>query len=389
MSILPLEITIVEPDPPFTVRRGTIATAIVHQRPSPLRSACLTTAVIPAGPDLRIAESAHSFEIGLTFPDLLQHAGVADICRLRQEQGFGPCTLHIAWRLLTDDLPIPIYHGLGLTIRVPVPLQDVEVGLAADDAQNSHSAEGHDPEIEEAHSLMARRPIPRRRPSSSTTSYTTSSSSSAPDWRQTVLFLLDGRSVSFSLPWHDSDAMLVHAAQAVDLPMSQVLRVQHISHRPTDFIQMDLQGLLLQRSTEFRPSPHVRIVLLDLELHLAADAQPTPFQRRARWLPYATTRKALFRVLDLAAVHQEHPHRAMSTCGRTMSSSRIVTMFLFIWRMGTMSRFLWVIWRHKKTVPLPTMRLSISLRTQSRTLLATNLDLTWRICIFFKFRWNQ
>ena len=303
---LPLEITIVNPDPPFAVRRGTIATVIVHQRLSPLRAACLTTAVIPADPVLRIVESAHSFEIGLLFQDLLRHAGVADICHLRQVQGFGGCTLHIAWRLVPIDTAIPVYHDLGLTIRVPIPLQDIEVDQAVDDVQVSPSVAGHDHELEEVNSLMARRPIPRRRPSSST-SYTTSSSSSAPDWRQTVIFLLDGRSVSSSLHWHDSDAMLEHAALAVDLPMSQVLRVQHITHRPTDFIQIDLQGLLLQRSNEFRPSPFVRIVLLDLELHFATDVQPSPFQRRARWLPYVTTRKALFRVLELAAVHQEHP----------------------------------------------------------------------------------
>ena len=82
-----IEIVIVDPEPPFFQIRGTIAPIIVHQHLSPFRSACLTTAVIPADPDLRILEPAHSFEPWLTFPVLLQAAGVADICSLRQAQG--------------------------------------------------------------------------------------------------------------------------------------------------------------------------------------------------------------------------------------------------------------------------------------------------------------
>ena len=282
----PIEIDIVHPEPPFFPHRGTIATVIVHQRPQPFRTASLITAVIPADPVLRIQESAHSVEHGLDCQAAIHLSGAEDICRRRHEQGCGACTIHVGWRLLVNDAPIPMRHGLGITIRVHFPLEDL---------------------TEDVNSLMARRPTPRRPSSSSTTSYTTSSSSSRPDWRQTVVFLLDGRTVSSSLPWHNSEAMLERAALAVDLQLSQVLRVHHITHRPTDFIQMDLQGLLLQRSTEFRPTPFVRIVLLDMEIHVTNDVQPTPFQRRARWLPYFTTRKALFRVLGLAAVQLQHP----------------------------------------------------------------------------------
>ena len=285
---MPIDIVLVNPAPPLLVRPGTVATVIVHQHLAQFKSACLTTALIPADPDLRLLESAHSIADESAFHDLLRLAGVADICRLRHEQGFGACTLHVGWQIIAPDAPIPFHHGLGLTIRVPIPVGDVDAPI-------------------DGSSLMARRPVPRRPLSSSTTPSTSSSSSSTPDWRQTVIFTLDGRSTSSSLPWHDNDALLVHAALSVDLPQSQVLCMHGVPHRPTDFIQMDLQGLLLQRSNEFRPSPFVRIVLLDLELHVANDAQATPFQRRARWLPFATTRQTLFRTLDLAAIHREHP----------------------------------------------------------------------------------
>ena len=313
----PLEVVIVDPEPPVFAQRGTVATVIVHQHLAPARFACLITAVVPADPSLRILESAHSLEQGLSPYDLLHVAGVEHICRLRQEQGFGACSLHVGWRLLLHDVPVPLHHGLGIIIRVPIPLSDISpeinhpshMQIGEQRSQRTIEPDLPDEAVqdpEDAHSLMARRPLPHRRPSSSTTSYTSSSSSTTIDWRQTVIFLLDGRAVSSSLPWHDSDELLVWAARSLDLPQSQVLRVQHISHRPGDFIQMDLQGLLLQRSNEFRPSPFVRIVLLDLELHVDNEVQPTPFSRRARWLPYATTRQALFRTLGLATIHQIH-----------------------------------------------------------------------------------
>ena len=321
-----IEIAIVDPEPPAFEHRSTVATVIVHQQIIPHRFACLITAVIPTDSALRVLESAHSLEQEQRPSDLLQAGGVEHIGRLRQEQGFGACTLHVGWRLLPNDAPVLLQHGLGLIIRVPIPLRDAvmednPVASTYPAGQEHRHPEERDPPEdlhqdlhadgseapEDSHSLMARRPVPRRQPSSSTTSYTSSSSTLATDWRQTVIFLLNGRAVSSSLPWHDSEELLVHAAQSIDLPQNQVLRVHHVSHRPEDFIQMDLQGLLLQRSTEFRPSPFMRIVLLDLELHVDNDVQPTPFQRRARWVSYATTRQALFRALGLAFVYQNHP----------------------------------------------------------------------------------
>ena len=77
---MPIDIVLVNPAPPLLVRQGTVATVIVHQHLSPFKSACLTTALIPADPDLRLLESAHSVAHESNFHDLLQLAGVANHC---------------------------------------------------------------------------------------------------------------------------------------------------------------------------------------------------------------------------------------------------------------------------------------------------------------------
>ena len=321
---LPIEIALVRPDPPRLLFRGTIATAIVYQRSTPQRAACLTTVAHIMDPEVHFVESAHSVGLTLTAYEGLQIARVSDLCHLQQQQGFGQCPIHVGHLPLPPAEIVHTSNGLGLTIRIPPAMTPNEIEqnlvrrvrqrhtiegghawnlLEDDQPESDHPTSYRSDAPEDEVSLMARRPTPRRS-SSSTTSYTSSSTSSMTDWRQTVIFLLDGRSVSASLPWHDSGELLLHTAQAIDLPMPQVLRVHRITHRPLDFVQMGL--LLLQRSTEFRPTPFVRIVLLDLELHVADDVQPTPFQRHARWLPYITNRKPLFRALGLASVQQEH-----------------------------------------------------------------------------------
>ena len=71
-------------------------------------------------------------------------------------------------------------------------------------------------------------------------------------------------------------------------------------HRPLDYTQVNLYCILLQRAQEFRPSPYVRLTLIDLELHVNNDVQPTPFRRFPKWMPYVTTREDIFANLGIA-----------------------------------------------------------------------------------------
>lgn len=121
-----------------------------------------------------------------------------------------------------------------------------------------------------------------------------------------MIFSLDGRSISTPLPWHDQAALYRLVAQEFGIATLDIIRLHLVLHRPLDYIQVDLHGLLLQRTPEFRPTPFDRLVLLDLELHVNNDVQPTPFRRYVRWLPYAIDRTALFHFLGLEEILAEH-----------------------------------------------------------------------------------
>lgn len=101
---IPIDVTIVRPEPPSFPLRGTIATVIVHQRATPDTAAALITTVHIADPVTHFAECAHSCT---RFADsdsdtILQAARADQLCRERLQRGFGPCTIHSGTAQLLD-----------------------------------------------------------------------------------------------------------------------------------------------------------------------------------------------------------------------------------------------------------------------------------------------
>ena len=332
---VPIEVVIVRPEPPQHPHRGTMATVIVHQNLRPDRAACLVTAVHIMDPTTTFQHTAHSMELQMSPARIFQLARVDQICQQRQRQGAGRCTLHIGHHRHLDHQFVATSHGLGMHIRIPTTLTDFEAeqnllrriqqqrrGRRGDpwdpaDHQDIPPENTHPPiDPSSAHpedevSFMGRRP--RRlhsivEVSSSTSPETISSTESSTDWRQTVIFTLDGMSTSAQLPWHDMDLLYEQAAVALELNRRDILRVQAV-HRPLDYIQVNLYGMILQRAHEFRPNPYVRLTLVDMELHVANEIQSSPFRRYPKWLPYVADREALVQTLGLESLcsTQESP----------------------------------------------------------------------------------
>ena len=76
----PINIIIVQPDPPVTIYQGTVATVFVVQGPHPARSACLTTLVYDVNPITRAYGTAHSLPLHLTQNRLIDIAGASPHC---------------------------------------------------------------------------------------------------------------------------------------------------------------------------------------------------------------------------------------------------------------------------------------------------------------------
>ena len=343
---IPFDVTLVTPDTPHNVYPDAVATAIVHQRATFANAATLLTTVHIADPVTRFTECAHSFPRQVDTNAVLHAAQVATLCQDRLDAGFGACTVHTGHLHLQEGHLHQLHHGLGLQIRVPPALTDDELeqnferrvrqrqllhpphmwnppqGDAQPETTHPRHAASHGaPEDESsfmARSLMIHRPAgetPQEEASrssrtsrsySSTSPSSSSSTSEAEDWRQTVIFSLDGRSLSLPLPWHDQAELYRLAAREFDITSLDIIRLHLVMHRPLDYIQVDLHGLLIQKVPEYRPTPFERLVLLDVELHVNNDAQPTPFRRYVRWLPYTINRPSLFGLLGLDQVLQDY-----------------------------------------------------------------------------------
>ena len=339
---IPFDVTIVRPASPHQIFPDAAATAIVHQRANFDRAVALITTVHIMDPTTRFSECAHSFPRQVDTAEVLQAAQVAELCQERRSSGFGDCTLHSGHLLLPDGHQHQLHHGIGLHLRIPPALSEAEQEQNFErrvrQRQLQHPPHAWNP-APEADSPETQRPRPadqhagpedatsfmassltiqdavvssssgrssRSRTSSSSSSRSISISSEAEDWRQTVIFSLDGRSISTQLPWHDQTELYRLAAREFDIESLDIIRLHLVLHRPLDYVQVDLHGLLLQRTTEGRPTPFERLVLLDLELHVDNDVQPTPFRRHVRWVPYATDRASFFHFLGLARVLAEH-----------------------------------------------------------------------------------
>ena len=335
----PLDIVIVRPEPPHIPFRGTVATVIVHQHQRPDRAACLITAVHIMDPTTTFRHSAHSTELQLSHARTRQLAGVEEICLLRERQDAGRCTVHVGHQLQPDSQNIAVLHGLGIHIRIPSTLSIEEAEQNLCRRVQSHRqqrvghmwdpSEHHDPpercpeeahptpptggsnEPEDAVSFMGRRP--RRPPrrlidisSSSTSPETISSTDNGLGWRQTVIFTLDGLSTSAQLPWSDSDALFSQIAAALPIARREILRVVAVPHRPLDYVSVNLHCMMLQKSTEFRPTPFVRLILVDRELHVEQEVQTSPFRRFPLWISHVLTRTSLLEALGLGDICQAH-----------------------------------------------------------------------------------
>ena len=167
-------------------------------------------------------------------------------------------------------------------------------------------------------SFMARRPGPRRAsptdsvaPSSMTSSSSLSLPSSSPRvlWQRTVLILLDGRMVPARLSNDASDTVAHQIAQALGIVPDEVLGFHNVLARPEDLVSQNLQCILPQIHEERRPSPFLRIVLVDLEIYEPNEILPGAFRRFSRWLPRTINRRSVFRMLDLESLLDAHGER--------------------------------------------------------------------------------
>eukprot|EP00435_Cladocopium_sp_Y103_P003385 s371_g1.t1 len=130
-------------------------------------------------------------------------------------------------------------------------------------------------------------------------SSSTHSSSATPNWSQTVFFALDGRSASISLPWGDRAAMIALVARTFMLFENEVSHLYRVSNQPPDFIENDLQCVLLRRSVDSEPTPGFCVVLFDVEVYEPSEVHPSQLRRFTRWTPSIMTRRSTLRILGL------------------------------------------------------------------------------------------
>eukprot|EP00435_Cladocopium_sp_Y103_P063298 s367_g24.t2 len=318
---LPFAIHLVMPEPPIPVTHGTVGILLIVQNALPHQAATLTTAMYDQVHGPRIEESAHVLHIWTDHAAVLYHAGALPRCREVEQGGFGPCTIRAGRRLFNRDRPLRLHDGLGLVIRIPMMLsQEDWESQVFQRLREQHLDDAPAPSqsawpVDDATSLMARRPrsySPTSTCSSSSSDASSTSSTSAsspPIWKRTVVFNLDGQAISVLLPWNDADEIRSRVAMAFSVPPDVIDQLHFVASRPPDFVETDLQCMLLQRPCDQRTAACMRLVLLDTEIYEPNELQPGAFRRAAKWVPCLTTSGTLFRLLGLERVCQQHAGR--------------------------------------------------------------------------------
>ena len=158
---------------------------------------------------------------------------------------------------------------------------------------------------------MAQRPRVRTPSSSSSTtdsSYSASSSCDEPpdEEKRAVVFAFDGRAESISLPWRDGNELHQRISNRFEMAIDMIESVVYVHHRPEDLERLGLQCLLLQRASERRPSPFMRLGLLDTDIYVEQEVMPSAFRREVVWLPHVTTRTSLLRIWGLEQLCRQH-----------------------------------------------------------------------------------
>jgi len=308
------EVFLIQPNPPTPVTRGTIASLLVVQHPQRHHVAALTSALIDDIAGYRIEQLAHSFRAQVSHQQVLRQAGLLPECIATRRQGLDPCIIRAGAHAFPPDQEIRLHDGLGLTIDVPMIIDEARWQRFVMPRLREIQQDGRPPVEPDATSLMARRPQARRTDSSmsvssrtSTSSDSSSCSSESPvSWKRAVVYALDGQTHSVLLPWREGDELYTRIAVAFGIPSSSILQLHHVGFRPGDLEQMELQALLLQQHHEVRPAPNLQLILLDLEIHEDNPILPGIFRRKAHWAPKITTIDTLFRVLGLTSTYRQH-----------------------------------------------------------------------------------
>ena len=104
----PIDIVVVQPQPPFLTFPGTIAAVIAHQNWSPGREPCLVSIAHISDPRTKFDATALSTDIVIQPPQLIRLMGVEDLCHQRFLDGHGPCTVHIGFEDIAEDQDIHV-----------------------------------------------------------------------------------------------------------------------------------------------------------------------------------------------------------------------------------------------------------------------------------------
>ena len=319
----PFSATLVMPEPAFNTMPDTVGTMLIVQHHTPLRTACLTTAVEPLIPRANIIQIAHSFDVVIPFRHVLLHGRASDVCDSRSLQGLGQCMITIGRLELPFGQPIRLHEGVGLTIHIPppVPQDQWEAQLVERPhslyPQRDHWDWGEGDTVNMMARSMTLQSSDRRRSSysgSSTSSTSSSSSSSsrstrAAPWQEALLFLRDGRTATASMPNDGGPIACQVAADAFNIQQGDIIELHSLQFIPSDLAESQMEVYLVQLAQDGPSSSIMRLTLVDVEIYLPGETQPSTYTRRVHWLPNFVNQLSLFRLLRLEDHYTETPER--------------------------------------------------------------------------------
>ena len=171
---------------------------------------------------------------------------------------------------LTDD------HQIARNIDSPEDLDmDYEDGY-------DEGSEEHHEEIEEEHT-----PVQRREPE--------------PPCYASIIYMINSPAVRAHLPFGNRNRFYVATAEALQVPLGQLVYLYAIPHAPEDIAEARTTPMIAQLTGEVPPGSIHRYVLIDIEFHAELPTLTPEVDRSARLLPKQLTRFQILRVMGVAS----------------------------------------------------------------------------------------
>ena len=122
-----------------------------------------------------------------------------------------------------------------------------------------------------------------------------------PPYYASIVYMINSPPIRAHLPYGNRNRFYVEAAEALRVPLGQLVYLYAIPHPPEDIAQAKTTAMIAQLTGEVPPGSIHRYVLIDVEFHAELPSFMPEVDRSTRLIPKQLTRFQILRIMGVAS----------------------------------------------------------------------------------------